>query len=154
MSSSLVRDHDRICIKPETEAHFYALARSHVRMARECMREKITMWTRSRSEERTVNRDGWLADAARCREIARRMRAARTPTAETPRFSALRWYRIRGRGFCAVVECDRERDRAFSGLLGLVVIDDEPFECVRVELHALGFPVQSGEPIALWVKET
>jgi guanosine-3',5'-bis(diphosphate) 3'-pyrophosphohydrolase len=73
--------------------------------------------------------------------------------ADTPHFHAIRWHRIRDRGFCAVVECDRERDRECSGLIGLVVIDGEPFECVSVERHALGFSIQPEEPIGLLVRE-
>ena len=74
-------------------------------------------------------------------------------TAQTPRFHALEWARIRGRGFVAIVECDVERDRNESGLVGLVVIDEEPFECVGVERHVPAFPIQPGEKIGLLVRE-
>jgi hypothetical protein len=73
--------------------------------------------------------------------------------AEPPRFHALEWYRVRGRGFVAVVACDVERDRDDSGLKGPVFIDDELFECVGVDRHLPAFPIYPGEKIGLLVRD-
>jgi hypothetical protein len=73
---------------------------------------------------------------------------------DAPKFLAISWHRLRGRGFCAIVECDKERNRDDSGLRGLVVfIDGEPFECIGVERHLPAFPIQPGERIGLLVRE-
>jgi len=70
-----------------------------------------------------------------------------------PTFRAIEWGHIEGRGNFAIVECDVERDRECSCLHGPVIIDDKPYECVGVERHLLGFPIQPGERIGLWVRQ-
>lgn len=54
-----------------------------------------------------------------------------------------------------MVHCDQERSRKpqESGLLGLVVIDGETFECIAIESYALGTPLRKGEDIGLMVRE-
>ena len=73
----------------------------------------------------------------------------------TPVFASRGWYRVRGRGWTAMVHCDQERSRKpqESGLLGLVVIDGETFECIAIESYALGTPLRKGEDIGLMVRE-
>lgn len=71
-----------------------------------------------------------------------------------PEFHALEWARIRNRGFVAIVECDKERDREHTGLPGIdVLIDGELFHCTGVERHVPAFPIQPGERIGLLVRE-
>jgi predicted HAD superfamily Cof-like phosphohydrolase len=73
-------------------------------------------------------------------------------TTNAPKFRALEWVRIRSRGFAAMVECDKERDRENSGLRGPVYIDGELYECTAVERHLPAFPIQPGERIGLLVR--
>ena len=77
-------------------------------------------------------------------------------TRTTPVFASRGWYRVRGRGWTAMVHCDQERSRkpGESGLLGPVIIDGERFECTGVESFALGTPLRKGEEIGLLVRET
>lgn len=71
-----------------------------------------------------------------------------------PSFVSRGWYRLRGQGWCASVECDRERPRDNSGLVGVtVMIDGEAFECIAVERHLLATPLRQGETIGLLVRE-
>lgn len=72
----------------------------------------------------------------------------------TPSFVSYGWYRIRGRGWSALVECDIERPRDNTGLIGTKVsIDGEIFECVAVERHLPLTPIAKGERIGLLVRE-
>jgi hypothetical protein len=60
---------------------------------------------------------------------------------------------LTAQGWRVVERVDRERTRDASGLVGLVVIDGEMFECVGVERHALAGAILPGEPVGLWVRE-
>ncbi len=69
-------------------------------------------------------------------------------------FESLDWFRIKGRGWVAAVECDIERDRANPGLAGHVVeIDGERFMCLGVERKLPATPISPGEKIGLLVRE-
>lgn len=73
---------------------------------------------------------------------------------DIPSFVSYGWYRVRGRGWCAAVECDQERPRDKPGLEGQPVsVDGEIFDCIGVERHMPGFPIQKGERINLLVRE-
>lgn len=74
-------------------------------------------------------------------------------TSEIPSFVSRGWYRVRGRGWCCATECDRERPRTNSGLLGPVRIDGEDFICTAVEMFMPLTPLHAGEKIGLLVKE-
>ena len=71
-----------------------------------------------------------------------------------PTFTASAWYRVKGRGWMASVECDVERDRGNPGLAGrLVIVDGEMFFCVGVERNMPLGPIRPGERIGLLVQE-
>lgn len=73
---------------------------------------------------------------------------------DAPSFVSRGWFRLRGRGWVANVECDKERDRNNPGLSGVEVeIDGERFKCVAVERYMPATPIRKGEPIGLLVKE-
>jgi hypothetical protein len=72
---------------------------------------------------------------------------------DTASFVCVGWYRIRARGWCALVECDRDRDRKNPGLAGQpVLIDGEQFLCVAVEMNVPLYPIRKGERIGLLVQ--
>ena len=82
-------------------------------------------------------------------------RGAGSGVSDIPMFASKGWYRVRGRGWVAVIYCDRERDRADSGLAGApVYVDGEQFMCLAVECHPKGGPIRQGEEIGLLVRET
>lgn len=69
-------------------------------------------------------------------------------------FASKGWYRVRGRGWVAMVYCDRERDRGNAGLAGEIVgIDGEFFKCLGVESWPKGGSIRQGEEIGLLVQE-
>lgn len=71
-----------------------------------------------------------------------------------PTFASKGWYRIRGKGWVAIVYNDVERDRDATDLLGKpVMIDGEIFTCIAVDRRPKGGPLIKGEEIGLLVKE-
>lgn len=75
-------------------------------------------------------------------------------TEEIPIFTSHGWWRSKGRGWVAVVQCDKERPRDNSGLENTMIsIDGEVFKCLSIECHKPPYPIQSGEKIGLLVSE-
>lgn len=71
-----------------------------------------------------------------------------------PQFKSLEWFRIKGKGWAVVVECDQERDRTRPGLEGAeVIIDGERFDCVAVERRVPGSQIALGEKVSLIVRD-
>ena len=69
-----------------------------------------------------------------------------------PKFKSLDWYHVTGRGWIALVECDQERPRDKTGLVGLDVdIDGETYRCTGVERHMPATPISRGERIGLLI---
>lgn len=71
---------------------------------------------------------------------------------DEPHFKVLEWFRIKGRGWLALVECDRERPRDGSDLKGSIVqIDGERFVVVGIDRDMPAYPIRQGERIGLLV---
>jgi hypothetical protein len=72
---------------------------------------------------------------------------------DIPEFAAKGWREIKGTGWLALVECDRERARANPGLAGPVKIAGKVYECIAVERTLDARPtIHVGETIGLLLK--
>lgn len=54
-------------------------------------------------------------------------------TMDIPEFTPKGWREIKGTGWLALVDCDRERPRDEPGLVGPVKIAGRLYECIAVE---------------------
>jgi hypothetical protein len=52
---------------------------------------------------------------------------------DIPEFAPRGWREIKGKGWLAMVDCDRDRPRDNPGLVGPVKIADKLYECIAVE---------------------
>jgi hypothetical protein len=70
-----------------------------------------------------------------------------------PEFIPNGWREIKGSGWLALVDCDRDRNRENPGLVGPVKIAGKLYECIAVERTLDARPtINAGETIGLLLK--